>query len=100
MQVKAALFRNAIAGGAGKISVLLFRLVQVPLLLTALGIPEFGRWLVISSLPSWLTLANLGFGTVAANEMSMAVAEGNLERANRVFSTTLALVGAIGVLGT
>ena len=100
LQVKAALFRNALAGGAGKISLILFRIVQVPLLLSALGVEEYGRWLVLASLPTWLTLANLGFGSVAANEMSMAVAALDLPRARSVFSTTLALLAVLSLLGT
>ncbi len=100
MQIRAALFRNALASGWGKASTVLFRLVQVPVLLLALGVEDFGRWLVLASLPSWLTLANLGFGSVAANEMAMAAAANDLPRARSVFSTTLALVLGIAVAGS
>ena len=91
---------NFFAGSWGKISAIIIRLVQVPLLLSVLGVDDFGRWLVLSSIPAWLTLANIGFGSVASNEMSMAVAGGDVARAKNIFSTTLALVFVIACVGS
>lgn len=99
MSVKGSLFRNFGAGAWGNISNVLIRLVQVPLLLSFLGTEDYGRWLVLSSLPSWLTLANLGFGSVASNEMTMAVASGEISRARSLFSTAFGLILAIGLGG-
>jgi O-antigen/teichoic acid export membrane protein len=99
MKLKAALIRNSLASGWGKISTVLFRLIQIPVLLSFLGVEDYGRWLVLYSFPSWISLANLGFGSVASNEMSMAAAAGNLDKAKTVYSTTLALVSAIFVAG-
>lgn len=100
MQVKTIILRNMFAGGLGKVSLVLFRLLQVPLLLSALGVKEYGRWLLLASIPSWLALANLGFGSVAATEMSMAVAAGDMPRARSVYSTALALITGVGLAGS
>ena len=100
MKIKSALILNALTGGIGKISMVLIRLLQVPLLLTKLGVDNFGYWLILTSLPAWLSLANLGFGSVAANEMSMSIAAGDSKKANILFSTTLALIGLIGICGS
>lgn len=81
-------------------SVVIFRLVQVPALLSFLEVEEYGRWLVLSSIPSWITLANLGFGSVASNRISMLVAAGDTEAARSLFSTTIALVGLLATSGT
>lgn len=99
MSIKVNLFKNAGAGVWARISIVTFRLVQVPLLLSYLGVANYGRWLVLYSLPSWLILANFGFGNVASNEMSMAVASGNIEKAKSLFSTTFALMTAIAAIG-
>lgn len=99
MRLKGALVRNALAGGSYQIANALYRLVQVPIFLAALGVEEYGRWLVMTSLPSLLTLANLGFGSVAANDMSMAIAADKQESAREVFSTSLALILLIGIVG-
>ncbi len=87
------------AGAWGNISNVLIRLVQVPLLLAFVGVEDYGRWLVLSSLPSWLTLANLGFGSVASNEMTMAVAAGDIPKARSLYSTTFLLITGIAVAG-
>lgn len=99
MSLKISLLRNLGAGTWGNISLVLVRLMQVPLLLLFLGVEDYGRWLIISSLPSWLSLANLGFGSVASNEMTMAVAAGDMPKARSLFSTAFALIIGIGVAG-
>jgi O-antigen/teichoic acid export membrane protein len=64
------------------------RLLQVPILLHALGGEDYGRWLVLSTVPAWLTLANMGFGTVAGNEMLMSVASGDLGRGRTLYAAS------------
>jgi len=99
MAIKTALLKNLLSGGVGKISTIIIRLVQVPILITAFGVSDYGVWLVLSSLPAWLTMANLGFGNVASNEIAMLVAAGNNKKANEIYSTTLSLVSLIAVIG-
>jgi O-antigen/teichoic acid export membrane protein len=98
--IKAVLFKNLGAGAWGKISIVLTRVAQVPFLLWLLGVDDFGRWTVLYSLPSWLNLTNLGFGSVAANEMTMAAGAGDVGLARTVFSTTTSLIIGIGIIGT
>ncbi|NDC78651.1 MAG: hypothetical protein EBZ67_12375 [Chitinophagia bacterium] len=64
------------------------RLLQVPILLHALGGEDYGRWLVLSTVPAWLTLANMGFGTVAGNEMLMSVSSGDLGRGRILYAAS------------
>ncbi|TWJ00799.1 O-antigen/teichoic acid export membrane protein [Mucilaginibacter frigoritolerans] len=99
MQVKKALIKNSIVGVWSKISTLLFRIIQVPLLLYYLGVEGYGLWIVIASLPSWLTLANMGFGSVSANEMSIAMANGEVDKARKILSSTVALIATISAIG-
>jgi O-antigen/teichoic acid export membrane protein len=89
MELKKALFKNFLASGWGKVSAVLFRLIQVPVLLSFLGIEDYGRWLVLYTLPSWLSLANLGFGSVAANDISIAIGQGDIDRARMIYSSTM-----------
>jgi O-antigen/teichoic acid export membrane protein len=73
------------------------RLLQVPLLLSVFGQDDYGRWLVISIIPAWLTLLNMGTGTVAGNDLVIQVASGDLNAARKTFadamSLTLRIVG-------
>lgn len=99
MSIKGSLFRNLSAGAWSNISNVLIRFMEVPLLLAFLGVEDYGRWLVLSSLPAWLTLANLGFGSVASNEMTMAVAAGEMGKARSFYSTAFALIIGVGIAG-
>lgn len=99
MSIKKSLLRNLGASTWGKISLILVRLMEVPLLLLYIGVDDYGRWLIISSLPSWLSMANFGFGSVGSSEMTMAVAAGNMHKGRSVFSTAFALVIGIGIAG-
>ncbi|MFI5130108.1 MAG: lipopolysaccharide biosynthesis protein [Chitinophagales bacterium] len=99
MELKRTLFKNFLAGGWGKISAIVFRLIQVPVLLWFLGVEEYGRWLVLYTLPSWLTLANLGFGSVAANDISMAIGKGDITKARTIFSSAFRVVTYIFIGG-
>jgi O-antigen/teichoic acid export membrane protein len=87
-----SILRNGLAAVIGKGSTVVYRFIQVPLFLGFLGVEGYGKWLLLSSIPSWLSLANMGFGTVASNEVAVAEAGGDLKRANEVFSTTIGML--------
>ncbi len=96
-RTRKSLVLNLLAGGWSKASGTVIRLLQVPVLISALGVDDYGRWLLLSSIPAWLSLANFGFGSVASNQMSMAVASGDLARARVVFTTTLLCIAGLGL---
>jgi len=64
------------------------RLLQVPILLQVLGGDAYGRWLLLSTVPAWLTLSHLGFGTVAGNEILISVSSGDEKKANTLYATS------------
>lgn len=99
MSLKKSLFKNSLASILSKVSLLSIRLVQVPLFITTLGVVDYGHWIVLSSLPSWLAISNLGFGSVAANEISMSVAAGDFKAANRTYSTTVFVISLVTLIG-
>lgn len=67
------------------------RLLQVPLLLSVLGQDQFGRWLVISIVPAWLSLLNMGAGTVSGTALVMDVASGDLNAARKTYADAMSL---------
>lgn len=99
--LKKALLKNTLASSFAKVSVLTARLLQVPLFLGALSADEYGRWIILSSLSTWLTLSNSGFGGVAINDMSLHMAAGSRARARTIFSSTLTLsvLVSLGISG-
>jgi O-antigen/teichoic acid export membrane protein len=69
--------------------------IQVPVLLHYWSVPLYGEWLVLNSIPTYLSFSNSGFGTVAGNEMTMLNAGGDREGALRVFQSCWWLIAAI-----
>ncbi|MDI9363515.1 MAG: lipopolysaccharide biosynthesis protein [Flavobacterium sp.] len=100
MSINSALLKNFLSSSWGKLSMLIIRVIQVPVMISALGAKNYGFWLVISSLPSWLSISNMGFGSVASNEMVLSVSSGDNNTAKEVFSTSLTLVFFITIIGS
>jgi len=70
----------------------IIQLGTVPLLLHAWGAAKYGDWLVLSAIPSYLSLANLGFGDASGSDMTVRVARGDRHGALETFQSSLALV--------
>ena len=94
------LTRNLSASLLAKASVSIYRVAIIPLLIWFLGAERYGEWLLLSALPSWLSLSSFSLGSVAANAMTLHAAKGDHREARSVYSTTmvaLAVFAAVGV---
>ena len=63
------------------------QLVQVPVLMHFWGRSMFGVWGILTAIPTYLSFSNVGFGSVAGNEMTMLMARGEQEAALGVFQS-------------
>jgi O-antigen/teichoic acid export membrane protein len=72
------------------------QLLLVPLLLHAWGTERYGVWLLLSAIPTYLTLSDFGFTFIAKNEMVMQVAAGRREEARRTFHSVFAMLSVVG----
>jgi len=96
-KVSARLIKGAFANGFSQIVTVVIQLVSVPLLLSYWGVGLYGEWLVLSAIPVYLSISDLGFGTGAANEMTMLVAKGNKRSALETFQSVSVLVSTVSV---
>lgn len=78
------------------------QLVSLPVYLSHWDVKTYGTWLVISAIPSYLSMADVGMVTVAGNRMSMLAGAGDMAAANRVFQSAqmfiLVTCGSIATL--
>ncbi len=65
----------------------IIQLVQVPVFLHFWSVPLYGDWLVVNAIPSYLGFSNIGFGSVAGNEMTMLMGRKDQQGALRVFQS-------------
>lgn len=68
------------------------QLASLPLFLSKWDTATYGIWLLLSAMPSYLSMADGGLVTAAANKLSMAYAQNQIEVANRVFQSTLCFI--------
>ena len=57
----------------------------------------YGEWLLLSAIPVYLSMSDLGFGSVAANQMTMLMAKGDKKSALEVFNSVFILICLLSV---
>ena len=84
---KRRLVLGLLSSWVSKLSSTLIQLVQIPFFLHFWSEAVFGNWIVINAIPSYLSFSNIGFGSVAGNEMTMSEARQDRETSLRVFQS-------------
>jgi O-antigen/teichoic acid export membrane protein len=74
------------------------QLINVPVMLRFWGAHLFGEWLLLSTIPAYLLLTDLGFGGIAGSDMTMRVHAGDREGAIETFQSTAVLVLLISLV--
>ncbi|MGC9197946.1 MAG: lipopolysaccharide biosynthesis protein [Acidobacteriaceae bacterium] len=70
-----------------KAAYIVIQAIQVPTLMHFWGRAMFGVWGILTATPTYLSFSNVGFGSVAGNEMTMLMARGAQEEALAVFQS-------------
>lgn len=83
----------------GQAVVSIIQLAGVPILLYAWGVQLYGEWLILFSIPAYLSIADLGFSQSAANDMTQKIARRDHAGALAVYQSLLALVYSAAGLG-
>ena len=79
----------------GKLSSTVVQFIQIPVFLHFWSVPLYGEWMIVNSIPAYLSFSNAGFGSVAGNEMTMMVARDDRDGALRVFQSCWWLISFI-----
>ena len=98
---KRRLLLGFIVSWISRLSSVVIQLIQVPVFLHFWITSLYGEWMILSSIPSYLSFTNAGFGNVAGNEMTMMVARNDRENALRVFQSCwwlISIVCAVSIL--
>lgn len=91
-------FRTMLTGLAGRGIGLLVNFISLPLTVSYLGQERFGVWATITTLMTWVSLSDFGFGNSVTNALSDSLGRGDQERARRVVATAFWLLTGISVL--
>jgi O-antigen/teichoic acid export membrane protein len=88
---------NLSASAMGPLVTMLLQLVNVPVFISVWGAERYGEWLLLSAVPAYLALTDMGFGSAAATDMTMRVAAGDKRGALQTFQSTWVLICLISV---
>lgn len=90
-RVVAALGANAF----GQVVVIIIQLFSLPIFLYKWDAATYGIWLMLSALPAYLSMADIGMVSTAGNRMTMEVSRGNYEQANVVLHSAFVFMLAM-----
>jgi O-antigen/teichoic acid export membrane protein len=72
------------------------QILGLPIFLYFWSLEEYGTWLMLSAIPVYFAMSDLGMVAVAGNKMTMAIANNEITEGNRIFqSAFLMTVGMI-----
>ena len=93
------MMRRVVAGmGANSFGMALnigIQLASLPLFLHFWDTATYGTWLILSAIPAYLSMADVGMVTAAGNKMTMAMGKDDSLEANRVFQSTQMFMGIV-----
>src|SRR6201996_7888247 len=95
---KRRLMLGFLTNWVGKVSATVIQFIQIPVFLHFWSVPLYGEWMIVNSIPSYLSFSNAGFGSVAGNEMTMMVARNDRDGALRVFQSCWWLISPAIIL--
>jgi O-antigen/teichoic acid export membrane protein len=86
------------ATSLGPIFTGVIQLVSVPVLMHFWGAAKYGDWLLLSAIPTYLTLTDLGLGDASASDMTMRVGANDRDEALCTFQSAWVLVTSISLV--
>ena len=79
------LMKGSLANAFGQVVVIAIQLITPPILTNTWGVAMFGTWILLSSIPAYLSMSDLGLATTAGNDMTMRIASHDEDGARAVY---------------
>src|SRR5260370_37397757 len=89
---------NAVANWIGFAVQLVVAFFISPILVHGLGAPRYGVWSLVESILAYLMLFDLGVAASVVRYIARFEANGDQDRLNRIFSTSLCIFAAAGLI--
>lgn len=97
MSVRHRIYLALAAGAFGQFVTIGSQILLTPLYFLYWGAAKYGEWLLISTIPAYLVMADFGIGSAAGNEMIMRAGAGDHEGAQRTFRGAIWLCSRVSV---
>jgi O-antigen/teichoic acid export membrane protein len=96
--LRSRIARGLSANAFGQLVTLVSQFVGLPVFLNYWGIQLYGEWLVLSAIPAYFALSDVGFSSVAANDMTILMASNDRAGAQNVFQSVWLLISAFSLV--
>jgi O-antigen/teichoic acid export membrane protein len=63
-------------------------------------VEQYGNWILLSTIPSWISLSSFSLGSVSSNVISLHASSGRIDAARQVYSTTVFVLAIIFTIGS
>jgi O-antigen/teichoic acid export membrane protein len=81
-----------VAHGYSQVVTVVTQLASLPIFLSRWDVDQYGQWLMIGAVPSYLSISDVGLLTAAANLMTMHQARHETAEVNRIFNSSLTAI--------
>jgi O-antigen/teichoic acid export membrane protein len=75
-----------------------YQILAVPLYINTWGVSLYGQWLLLSTIPGYLAISDIGFVSAAANDMTLLASKNQHHQALKVFQSIWAMILSISIL--
>jgi O-antigen/teichoic acid export membrane protein len=93
-RVVAAMGAGAFAQGVTIVT----QLLSLPAFMSVWSTSQYGVWLMLSAIPVYLAMSDVGLVTAVGNQMTMSMGRGETAQANAVFHSATAFVAGVCLL--
>jgi len=83
---------KGVAANGFALAVTFLSIVTIPFFWHYWGQELYGEWIIVSAIPTYLTMSDLSFGTTAGSQMTILAAQGKRLEALRVLQSAWILV--------
>jgi len=97
MSIRHRIYLTLAAGVFGQLVTIGSQILLTPIYFLHWGAAKYGEWLLISTIPAYLVIADFGIGSAAGNEMTIRAGAGDYEGAQRTFHGAIWLCSIVSI---
>lgn len=97
LQLKRRILKGFGANAYGQLVTIGIQILSVPLFLYFWGAEQYGEWLLLAAIPTYLSLSDIGFSAVAGNKMTMELVRGDKVSALVTYQSSWALITTVSL---
>lgn len=89
---------NYLSGFLVKASILVAQFFLIPVYISQLGFEKYGEWLILTAIPNYLLMSDLGLTQTVINEICKYITFNEFRRQNLLFKSTVSFLIVIGLV--